>query len=136
MATKGALCVLGAVDSQVFWEILSQLIEDSRVRPPNVVLSEQNIPALFGDTFDRLSALTHGAACNLSDLTTLRRNFPSVLRVDSDSPAEFHFRQVTIRRGALLDGLPASSTARRFQDMKEETAPWFLTLVPERSPTA
>ena len=136
MATRGALCVLGAVDSQVFWEILSQLIEDSRVRPANVVLSEQNIPDLFGRTFDQLSALPEGGRCNLSDLTALRRNFPSVLPAPSGRTAGFRFRQVTIRRGALLDGLPASSTARRFQDMKEETAPWFLTLVPELIPTA
>lgn len=136
MATRGALCVLGAVDSQVFWEILSQLIEDSRVRPANVVLSEQNIPDLFGRTFEQLSALPEGGRCNLSDLTALRRNFPSVLPAPSGRTAGFRFRQVTIRRGALLDGLPASSTARRFQDMKEETAPWFLTLVPELIPTA
>lgn len=134
MATRGALCVMGAVDSQVFWEILSQLIDDSRVRPANVVLSEQNIPALFGNTFDRLSFLPHGAVCNLSDLTTLRRDFPSGLRA-SGRPAGFRFRQVTIRRGAHFEGLPASSTARRFQDMKEETPPWFLTLVPELIPT-
>ena len=126
---------MGAVDSQVFWEILSQLIDDSRVRPANVVLSEQNISGLFGNTFDRLSALPHGAVCNLSDLTTLRRDFPSGLPA-SDRPAGFRFRQVTIRRGALIDGLPASSTARRFQGMKEETPPWFLTLVPELIPTA
>jgi hypothetical protein len=134
MATRGALCVMGAVDTQVFWEILSQLIEDSRVRPANVILSEQNIPALFGNTFDRLSALPQGAACNLSDLTALRRRFPAGLAADGGRLAGFRFRQVTIRRGALLDGVPASSTARRFQDMREETPPWFLTLVPELIP--
>jgi hypothetical protein len=135
MASRGALCVLGSVDSQVFWEILSQLIEDSSARPANVVLSEQTIPVLFGRTFDRLAALPPGATCNLSDLTALRRNFPSVLPAVSGPPVGYRFRQVTIRRGALLDGLPASSTARRFQDMKEETPPWFVTLVPELIPS-
>ena len=135
MATRGALCVLGAVDSQVFWEILSQLIEDPRVRPANLVLSEQTIPAVFGNTFDQLSALPHGESCRLSDLTPLRQNFPSVLPALSGHPTGYRFRQVTIRRGALLDGLPASSTARRFREMREETPPWFLTLVPEQVPS-
>lgn len=134
MAARGTLCVLGAVDSQVFWEVLSQLMEDSAVRPPNVVFSQENIPGLFGDTFDQLSALPHGAVCHLSDLTPLRRNFPSVLPADSLCPAGYRFKQVTIRRGALLEDLPASSTARRFRDMAEETPPWFLTLVPELIP--
>lgn len=136
MATRGALCVLGAVDSQVFWEILSQLIEDPRVRPADLVLSEQTIPALFGKTFEKLSALALGESCSLSDLTALRHNFPSVLPAPSGRTAGYRFRQVTIRRGALLEGLPASSTARRFRDMTEETPPWFLTLVPELIPTA
>lgn len=136
MARRGALCVLGAVDSQVFWEILSQLIEDPRVRPPNLVLSEQNIPTVFGETFDRLSALPLGGSCTLSDLTPLRQNFPSILPAPSGHTAGYRFRHVTIRRGAHFEGLPASSTARRFREMTEETPPWFLTLVPEQVPTA
>ena len=136
MATRGALCVLGAVDSQVFWEILSQLIEDPRVRPANLILSEQTIPAMFGDTFDRLSALPLGGSCTLSDLTPLRQSFPSVLPAFSGHTARYRFRHVTIRRGAHFEGLPASSTARRFREMTEETPPWFLTLVPELIPTA
>ena len=132
MATRGALCILGGVDSQVFWEILSQLIDHPRVRPTNVLLSDQTIPALFGDVYDRLSALPEGAGCNLSDFTTLRQTFPSVLSAtDSNGITGYRFKQVTIRRGAIFKGLPASSTARRFQDMKEESPPWFLTLVPE-----
>ncbi|MEP7152208.1 MAG: hypothetical protein ABI856_10890, partial [Nitrospira sp.] len=135
MATRGALCVLGAVDSQVFWEILSQLIDDPRVRPTNLVLSAQTIPAVFGDIFHQLSALPLGGSCTLSDLTPLRQNFLSVLPAPFGHTAGYRFREVTIRRGALLEGIPASSTARRFQNMKEETPPWFLTLVPELIPT-
>jgi hypothetical protein len=132
MAIRGALCILGGVDSQVFWEILSQLIDDPRVRPSNVLLSEETIPALFGDVHHRLSAMPEGAGCNLSDLTTLRRMFPSVLSTTTTNGiAGYRFRQVMIKRGAMFEGLPSSSTARRFQDMKEETPPWFLTLVPE-----
>lgn len=136
MATRGVLCVLGAVDSQVFWEILSQLIEDPRVRPENLVLSEQNLPEVFGDTFHRLSALPLGGSCALSDLTALRRTFPSILPTPSGHTVPYRFRHVAIRRGALFEGRPASSTARRFQGMTEETPPWFLTLIPEQVPTA
>ena len=136
MATRGALCVLGAVDSQVFWEILSQLIDDPRVRPTNLVLSAQTIPELFGEIFHQLSALPLGGSCTLSDLAPLRQNFCSVLPAPLGHPANYRFREVTIRRGALFEGIPASSTAKRFQDMREETPPWFLTLVPELVPTA
>jgi hypothetical protein len=136
MASRGVLCVLGAVDSQVFWEILSQLIEDRRARPKNLVLSEQNLPDLLGDTFHQLSALPLGGSCALSDLATLRRTFPSVLPNPSDHSAPYRFRQVLIRRGALFEGQPASSTAGRFQGMTEETPPWFLTLVPEQVPAS
>jgi hypothetical protein len=131
MATHGALCVLGAVDSQVFWEILSQLIDDPRVRPSDLIFSQESLPEIFGDTFHRLSALPIGGSSVLSDLTPLRRTFPSVLRTPAGQTASYRFRQVTVQRGALLEGIPASSTARRFQEMAEETPPWFLTLVPE-----
>lgn len=132
MASRGALCVLGGVDSQVFWEILSQLVDDPNVRPADVLLSDETIPKLFGDVYDRLAALPEGAECSLSDFTTLRRIFPSVLSTTTSSAVDgYRFRQVTIRRGAIFEGVPASSTARRFQYMKEETPPWFLTLVPE-----
>lgn len=131
MATRGALCVLGAVDSQVCWEILSQLIDDPRVRPADVVLSSETLPEIFGETYRRLSALPIGGSCLLSDLAPLRQSFPSVLRTPSGQPASYRFRQVRIQRGALFEGIPASSTARRFQNMAEETPPWLLTLVPE-----
>ncbi len=131
MATRGSLCVLGAVDSQVFWEILSQLIDDPRVRPTDLILSAQNLPEVFEETYHRLSAMPLGGSCLLSDLAPLRRTFPSVLRTPAGQTARYRFRQVTIQRGALFEGLPASSTARRFQGMAEETPPWFLTLVPE-----
>ncbi len=131
MATRGALCILGAVDSQVFWEILSQLIDDPHVRPFDLVLSAETLPEIFGETYRRLSALPIGESCMLSDLTPLRQSFPSVLRMPAGQMAPHRFRQVRIQRGALFEGVPASSTARRFQSMSEETPPWFLTLVPE-----
>ena len=131
MASRGALCVLGAVDSQVFWEILSQLVDDPAMRPPDVILSAQNLPTVFGKIYDRLSALPPGQPCRLADLTPLRSQFPSVLHPSTSQTAPYRFRQVTIQRGALFEGIPASSTARKFQGMAEETPPWFLSLVPE-----
>jgi hypothetical protein len=119
------------VDSQVFWEILSQLIDNPRVRPTDVVLSGGTIQDLFGDIFHQLSALPLGESRSLSALAPLRQSFPSVLPAPLGRTANYRFREVTIRRGALFEGVPASSTARRFQDMREETPPWFLTLVPE-----
>lgn len=136
MGTHGALCILGAVDSQVFWEILSQLIDDPRVRPPDRIFSAQNLPEIFGDIYQRLSTLPLGGSCVLSDLTPLRRTFPSVLRLPARQTASYRFRQATIQRGARFEGVPASSTAGRFQGMTEETPPWFLTLVPESAQLA
>ena len=112
MASRAALCVLGAVDSQVCWEILSQLIDDPRVRPADVVLSAETLPAIFGETYRQLSALPVGGSSLLSDLTPLRKSFPSVLHTSPGHPAPYRFRQVKIQRGALFAGLPASSTAR------------------------
>lgn len=131
MAMHGALCVLGSVDSQVFWELLAQLIDDPRVRPADVVFSDHNLPKIFGDTYTRLSTLPLGASCDLSEITPLRPVIPSVLPTATGSARPYRFRQVSIRRGALWSGMPASSTARQFQSMTEETPPWFLTLVPE-----
>ncbi len=136
MAARGALCVLGAVDSQVFWEILSQLIDDPQVRPRDLILSTQNLSEVFGDIYHKLAALPIGGSCLLSDLTPLRRTFPSVLHTPAGQTAPYRFRQVIIQRGALFEGVPASSTARRFEGMVEETPPWFLTLVPESIQTA
>ncbi len=131
MAGRGALCLLGAIDSQVFWELLSQLVDDPAMRPPDVIFSPQNLPSIFGDTYHQLSALPPGQTCRLADLVPLRNRFPSVLHPTTGRTAAYRFRQVTIQRGALFEGVPASSTARKFQDMAEETPPWFVSLVPE-----
>ena len=39
LSRRGQLGVLSAVDSEVFWEILSQLLEDARLRPPDVIFT-------------------------------------------------------------------------------------------------
>lgn len=134
MADRGALCILGAVDSQVFWEILSQLIESPEVRPPDIVLTPEVIPSLFGETYRHLSAMAEGERCNLASITPLRPEMSRVLRGRAETPSPFRFRSVEIRRGARFDGIPASSTANKFREMAEESSPWFLSLIPEPVP--
>ena len=131
LARRGFLCVLGAVDSQVFWEILAQLLDDVCYRPANQPFTSDNLPTIFGEIFERLSRLALGEPLNLSDCGPLRRQIPRVLPLLPTEGPSYRFRSVQIRRGAILPGVPASSTARRFSDMVEESAPWMLILVPE-----
>ncbi|MET0516719.1 MAG: hypothetical protein ABW047_15480 [Nitrospiraceae bacterium] len=131
VAMRGSLCVLGAVDSQVFWEILVQLIEDPRARPPDRLLTPSVLSESLGTVYQHLDNLPIGSSLDLSDVTELRHEFPAVL---AQYPKPFHFRYVVVRHGAIFPGIPASSTARAFQHMAEESPPWFLTLVPEVTP--
>jgi hypothetical protein len=122
--------VLGAVDSQVFWEVLAQLLEGERYRPKDEPFTPDNLPTIFGDVYKRLSALSIGEVLNLSTCAPMRTNLPRALpaaRLRDD----YRFRSVMIRRGAVFPNMPASSTARRFGDMVEETPPWMLIAVPE-----
>lgn len=131
MARRGFLCVLGAVDSQVFWEILAQLLDDARYRPSNQPFTSDNLPTIFGEIFEQLSRLVLGQTLNLSDNAVLRRQIPRVLSLLPAQDPFYRFRSVQIRRGASFPGIPASSTARRFSGMVEESSPWMLVLVPE-----
>ena len=131
MARRGLLCVLGAVDTQVFWEILAQLLDDVRYRPDNQPFTPENLPLVFGPIFEQLSRLTIGDTLNLSDCGPLRKEIPRVLPLLPMQDPSYRFRSIQIRRGAIFPGVPASSTARRFSDMAEEHPPWMLILVPE-----
>jgi hypothetical protein len=131
LARRGLLCVLGAVDNQVFWETLAQLLDDTRYRPDNQPFISDNLPTIFGEIFERLSHLALGETINLSDCGPLRRQIPRVLPLLPTQDPSYRFRSVQIRRGADFPEIPASSTARRFSDMVEETLPWMLILVPE-----
>ncbi len=131
MARRGRLCILGAVDAQVFWEILSQLLDDERYRPANQIFTVDNLPTVFGDIFERLSRLALGETVNLADCAPSRGQIPRVFPLLLGQEATHRFRSVQIRRGGVFPGMPASSTARRFPDMVEETPPWMLTLIPE-----
>jgi hypothetical protein len=130
MATRGSLCILGAVDTQVFWEVLAQLLEDPRTRPRDRLFTPQALSETFGDLYGRLSHLEIGATVDVGEVAELRAAIPL------DSPAQHggpavRFRHVRVRRGAWFRGMPASSTARMFGQMAEEPPPWFITLVPE-----
>ena len=130
LARSSHLGILGAVDSQVFWEVLAQLLEDARYRPKDQAFTSHSLPAIFGDVYEQLSALATGEALDLSVCAPIRTNLPRALpgahREDS-----YRFRSVIIRRGAVFPHMPASSTARRFRDMVEETPPWMVMVVPE-----
>jgi hypothetical protein len=126
---RGELCVLTSVDSEVFWELLSQLVADPGMRPADAIFTPALIAELFGTIHQRLMALPVGGSVLLSDLAELRGDIPSGLGRPAGS---YRFRYVEIRRGAVFPGMPASTTARRFNEMSEESPPWCLILVPER----
>jgi len=130
LAHRGCLSVFGAVDTQVFWEILAQLLDDARYRPTNQLFTSANLPTIFGEIFEQLSRLVPGKTLNLADCGLLRRQIPRVLPHPPTQESTYSFRSVQIRRGAIFSGVPASSTARRFSDMVEESTPWMLILVP------
>lgn len=119
VARKGQLGVLGAVDNDVFWETLAQLLAEERFRPRDRIFTPSVLPEVFGEIYTRLSALPIGQSLALGDLGALRQDLP------------WRFRYVEVRRGATFDGQPAGRTARLFKDMKEEAPPWMLILVPD-----
>ena len=131
LARSSHLGVLGAVDSQVFWELLAQLLEEDRYRPKDQPFTPDNLLSIFGDVYTRLSALTIGETLDLSTCATIRARLPRVLpgaHVHDGSRVS----SVVIRRGAVFPNMPASSTARRFGDMVEETPPWMVMVVPDQ----
>ncbi len=79
LSRRGHLCVLGAVDNQVFWELLAQLLEADDYRPENQVFTSENLPTIFGDVYQRLTALAIGDCIDLSLCGTLRQRIPRAL---------------------------------------------------------
>ncbi len=125
LARRGAVCVMGSVDDQVFWELLAQLLDESRYRPQDEPFNSVTVPKIFGDLYDALVGLPVGESIDLSSLATLRGQYPL-----SGNGFAGAFRYIRIRRGATFHDSPASSTARKFSSMNEEVPPWMLTLVP------
>jgi hypothetical protein len=127
LSRKGKLCVLGAVDMEVFWEILSQLLPDEGARPPGVFFTESNVGKLLGPVYEHLSRLAVGEKMVLP---AVRQNIPRVLDMEGKGGQTYGFRYVEIRRGAVFPGIPLGRTAYVFDQMIKEASPWFLTLVP------
>jgi hypothetical protein len=132
IARRGLLCVLGAVDSEVFWELLAQLVADPSQRPRDVLFTERTLPDVFGRLYHDLQTLPPGRSLSLADLTELRHDIPRTVPSGTDPARTFRFRDVFVRRGSTFPDMPASSTARQFSRLREEPAPWFLLLIPVR----
>ena len=131
LSRRGKLCVLSAVDTEVFWEVLSQLVADPAARPQDVVLSPAMAAEQFGRLYARLSELQPGETCMLSEEAPLRQDMPRMLGTSGAGAAPYRFRYAEVRRGTVFEGMPASRTARQFTSMKEEATPWLLLLVPD-----
>ena len=127
LSRKGRLCILSAVDMEVFREFLSQLLPDDGARPRGVFFSGSNAAQYFGPAYERLLRLAVGETMGLPDV---RRDIPRVLGDEGKRGETYGFRYVAIRRGAVFPGVPAGKTALIFDQMTQEEAPWFLTLVP------
>jgi len=142
LSRLGRLCVLSAVDTEVFWELLAQLLADPRVRPPDEIFTPTVITRVFGEVAGKLNGLPVGEGLVLSDQYRLRQEIPRVLEKGDSPRAEgglstnYRFRYVEVRRGALFPGVPASQTAKLFSAMTQEPPPWFLILIPEGVATA
>jgi hypothetical protein len=128
MRRRASVVVLSAMDQDVFWEVLSQVVADPLARPRDTILTPALLPGLFGDVYAKLTALPIGSPVSLADLTRLRDDIPAVLDA---AGASYRFRYVEVWRGAVFGGLPAGQTARRFGSMKDEAPPWMLVMVPD-----
>lgn len=131
MTSRARLCVLAAVDAEVFWELLAQLLADERVRPPDRPFTPDDVPEVFGPLSSQLSRLQPGHRLDLATLAALRPEIPRVLPGRRHLKPFWSLRYVEVRRGAEPSGIPAGSTAGLYKAMPEETTPWFLILIPE-----
>jgi hypothetical protein len=129
MAQQSCVGILSAIDDEVFWEVLSQLLADDRFRPVNEILTKARLPEIFGKVYEELSSMATGERKDLSRLADLRDPMPFEVSKKEDSQMPSRFRYVEIRRGALLEGVPSSFTARQFSQMKEESTPWWVIMV-------
>lgn len=129
MGERSGVSVLSAIDDEVFWEMLSQLLADDRFRPINKIFTKALLPEIFGEVYEELSTMAVGERKDLSRLANLRDPMPFVGATKEDGQMSCRFRYVEIRRGAVLEGVPSSFTARQFSRMHEESTPWWVILV-------
>ncbi|MBA3614316.1 MAG: hypothetical protein H0W49_15690 [Nitrospirales bacterium] len=129
MAQRSCVGILSAIDDEVFWEVLSQLLADDQFRPINEIFTKARLPDIFGKAFKELSAMAVGERKDLSTLADLRDPMPFEVAKKEDTQRSSRFRYVEIRRGTVLEGAPSSFTARQFSQMKEEATPWWVIMV-------
>src|SRR5207247_3637282 len=68
LSRTGKLCIMGAVDTEVFWEILSQLLPEERARPHNVFFTAENVRDYLGAAYEDLARLRVGAGTVLREV--------------------------------------------------------------------
>jgi hypothetical protein len=118
--------VLSAIDDEVFWELLSQILADDQYRPPNTIFTKENIPEIFGEVYKELTSLPLGGQVDLLKIAGLRDPMSFGKRFVKESSGSSKFRYAEIRRGAIWEGIPSSFTAKQFSHMKEESPPWWI----------
>ena len=131
MIRRGSVCILSAIDSEVFWETLAQLLADERYRPVDVLFSPDAIKEVFGSIHTKLTRLPLGGRISLSECAELRKSLHWDSQCSDLETGEYGLGYVEIRRGATFEGIPSSFTARQFAEMKEEEAPWWIIVVPQ-----
>jgi hypothetical protein len=131
MAQQSDVGILSAIDDEVFWEMLSQLLADDQFRPMNEILTKARLPEIFGTLYEELSSMNVGERQDLSRLADLRDPLPFGVATKEDTQNPRRFRYVEIRRGAVLEGVPSSFTARQFSQMREESTPWWVIFIPD-----
>lgn len=131
MVERASVGVLSAVDDEVFWETLCQLLADDQYRPQNQILTGDLRQEVFGDLYDRLLGLNPGERLDLSTVANIRTELFLNSKADSKPIKPVRLAYVEIRRGAVLPGVPSSFTARQFKDMREEHIPWWIIFIPD-----
>lgn len=126
MTRRSRVGVLSAIDDEVFWELLSQILADEQFRPRNQIFTKDTIPEIFGDVYKALNSLPIGGRIDLAKVSKLRDSMPFGTASLTKSSTLPNFRYVEIRRGALWEGVPSSFTAKKFSQMREESPPWWI----------
>jgi len=126
MTQRSRVGVLSAIDDEVFWELLSQILADDQYRPPNTIFTKENIPEIFGDVYKELTSLPVGGQVDLLKIAGLRDPMSFGKTFVKESSGSSKFRYAEIRRGAMWEGIPSSFTAKQFSHMKEESPPWWI----------
>lgn len=131
LAQRAQVAILSSVDADVFWELISQLVDCPTLQSCPAVLTPRLLEQHLGAVYRRLAELPCRERVILGDLIELRPRLPRVVTQRGLSAEASRFRYVEIRRGAHFPGLPVSLTARLFNALSTETEPWMLTLIPD-----